>query len=139
MAEDGAVTDRFTESPNPHRIYRDPDNGVFLGVCAGIAAYFGVSPGKVRFGAVVLGLIFFPHILIAYLAAAVFLKRRPRLLYRSPDEEVFWRSVSVQPADTFSAIRHNFRELEQRLAGMERYVTSSEFKLNRDFRDLEGR
>jgi phage shock protein C len=139
VAEDGAVTDRFTESPNPHRIYRDPDNGVLLGVCAGIAAYFGISSGKVRFGAVVLAFFFFPHVVIAYLAAAVFLKRRPRLLYRSPDEEVFWRSVSVQPADTFSAIRHNFRELEQRLVGMERYVTSSEFKLNRDFRDLEGR
>jgi phage shock protein C len=60
-------------------------------------------------------------------------------MYRSPDEEVFWRSVSVQPADTFSAIRHSFRELEQRVVGIERYVTSSEFKLNRDFRDLEGR
>ncbi|MGK9167890.1 envelope stress response membrane protein PspC [Inquilinus limosus] len=133
------MTGRFAESPNPHRLYRDPENGVFLGVCAGIAAYFGISAGKVRLGAVILGLIFFPHILIAYLAAAVFLKRRPTLLYRNPDEEAFWRSVSVQPADTFSAIRHNFRELEQRLAGLERYVTSSEFKLNRDFRDLEGR
>jgi len=133
------MTGRFTESPNPHRLYRDPENGVFLGVCAGIAAYFGVSPGKVRLGAVVLGFVFFPHVLLAYLAAAVFLKRRPTLLYRSPDEEVFWRSVSVQPADTFSAIRHSFRELEQRVVGIERYVTSAEFKLNRDFRDLEGR
>ncbi|KGM31231.1 envelope stress response membrane protein PspC [Inquilinus limosus] len=133
------MSGRFTESPNPHRLYRDPDSGMVFGVCAGLAAYFGVSPGKVRFGTVVLAFFFFPHVLIAYLAAAMFLKRRPTLLYRSPDEEVFWRSVSVQPADTFSAIRHNFRELEQRLAGMERYVTSSEFKLNRDFRDLEGR
>ncbi|WP_395674824.1 envelope stress response membrane protein PspC [Inquilinus sp.] len=133
------MSGRFNESPNPHRLYRDPDNGMALGVCAGLAAYFGVSPGKVRVGTVILAFIFFPHILIAYLAAAVFLKRRPGRLYRSPDEEVFWRSVSVQPSDTFSAIRHNFRELEQRMAGMERYVTSSEFKLNRDFRDLEGR
>ena len=133
------MSPRFAESPNPHRIYRDPDHGVFLGVCAGIAAYFGISRGKVRLGAVALAFFFPPQMVIAYLIIAALLKRRPVLMYRSPDEEEFWRSVSVQPADTFSTLRHSFREMEQRVGGMERYVTSAEFKLNRDFRDLEGR
>lgn len=136
---DDSTTGRFADSPNPHRIYRDPERGLILGVCAGIAAYFDISPAKVRIGTVGLAFFFLPQVVIVYLIAAAVLKRRPVLMYRSRDEEQFWRAVSVKPADTFSAIRHNFRELEQRIAGMERYVTSAEFKLNRDFRDLEGR
>lgn len=37
---------------------RDSVNGVFGGVCAGIAQRFGVSPTAVRLGAVVLGMFF---------------------------------------------------------------------------------
>ncbi len=52
------------------------------------------------------------------------------------------RSVLVTGAtgsfgQTFSGLRYKFRDLEQRLAGLERHVTSEEFKLNRAFRDIE--
>ena len=56
---------------------------------------------------------------------------------KSRDEEEFWRSVSGRPEQTFSALRYRFRTLEERLAGLERHVTSDEFKLNRAFRDIE--
>jgi phage shock protein C len=61
---------------------------------------------------------------------------RPRNL--TPDEERFWSNVSDRPAETFSNIRYKFRDLDDRLARMERSVTSEEWKLKRDFRDLEG-
>ena len=34
------------------RLYRDPENGILMGVCAGIADYFGVAPAGVRIAAV---------------------------------------------------------------------------------------
>jgi phage shock protein C len=62
---------------------------------------------------------------------------RPRNL--SPDEERFWTSVSDRPRETFSNIRYKFKDMDDRLARMERAVTSEEWKLKREFRDLEGR
>lgn len=131
------MTDALTPSPNPHRLYRNPARGIVFGVCAGIADYFGRPAWQVRLAVVIAACIFPPHVIVAYLIAAVVLRRRPDVIYRNPDEETFWRAVSGRPVETFSAIRHKFRELDLRLIGLERHVTSAEFDLNRQFRDLE--
>jgi phage shock protein C len=55
-----------------------------------------------------------------------------------PEEDAFWRGVERQPTTTFSNLRYQFRDLEERLADLERSVTSKEWKLRRDFRDLES-
>ena len=121
---------------SPNRLYRDPDNGPFLGVCAGVAEYFGVTPLAVRV-ATVFGLIFFTlPTVIAYGAAGLFLERKPSGLFANTDEEDFWRAVRVDPNQTVSDLNHSFRDMERRLRAAEAYVTSSEFKLNRDYRDL---
>ena len=126
------------QSPNPHRLYRNPEDGVLFGVCAGLADYFGAKAWQMRAAAVLLLMFFPPWAVIMYLMASIFLPRRPdRKPYRSRDEEEFWRSVSGRPEQTFSALRYRFRTLEERLAGLERHVTSDEFKLNRAFRDIE--
>ena len=39
---------------------------------------------------------------------------------------------------TYSDVRSKFRSLELRLQDLERSITSKEWKLNRDFRDLES-
>ena len=124
-------------SPNPHRLYRNPDRGMVAGVCAGLADYFGIKDWQVRGLAVLALLVFTPQTLLAYLVLAVVLKRRPPHLYRDTEEEAFWRSVSNQPDQTFSGLRYKFRDLEQRLISMESHVTSEEFKLRREFRNLE--
>jgi phage shock protein C len=46
--------------------------------------------------------------------------------------------VSDRPAETFSNIRYKFKDMDDRLARMERSVTSEEWKLKREFRDLEN-
>ena len=121
---------------SPNRLYRDPDNGPFLGVCAGVAEYFGVTPMAVRV-ATVLGLVFFTlPTVIAYGAAGLFLDKKPADLFASPAEEDFWRAVRVDPSQTVGDLGHRFRDMERRLRAAEAYVTSSEFKLNRDYRDL---
>lgn len=123
-------------SPNPHRLYRDTRHGAILGVCAGIAEYFGISVVAVRLLAAA-GLLFFTlPVGLGYLLAALVVPRRPPHLYRNADEEEFWRTVSTKPDRTVVGLGTRFRDLERRLAGLETYVTSKEYELNRAFRDL---
>lgn len=123
---------------NPHRLYRDTENGRVSGVCAGIADYFGINRRMVRLAAI-LGLIFFfVPTFVAYLVLTVILPRKPARLYASREEEVFWRGVSAAPDDTLKALRNKFAELERRLRSMETGVTSPDFDLHRKFHDIGG-
>ncbi|MBI1359180.1 MAG: envelope stress response membrane protein PspC [Alphaproteobacteria bacterium] len=132
--------DDFTISANPKKLYRSRDK-VIAGVCGGIAERMGWDPTIVR---VVVGVAFLTGFLSGVLTVGYFVlwaitpyqPYRPRNL--TPDEERFWRGVSDRPAETFSNIRYKFRDLDDRLARMERSVTSEEWKLKREFRDLEG-
>lgn len=129
----------FETSPNPHHLYRDPDNGVILGVCAGFADYFGWERRTLRIVTAISAIFFLPQILIVYVLCAIFMKRKPSMVHATGEDAMFWRSVSMRPTDTFSTLRYRFRSLEDRLIRMEKHVTSKEYKLNRDFKDLEGR
>lgn len=127
----------FETSPNPHHLYRDPDNGVIMGVCAGFADYFGWDRRTFRIVTAISAIFFLPQVLIVYLLAAIFMKRKPSPVYGMGEEAMFWRGVSNRPSDTFSNLRYRFRSLEERLIGLEKHVTSKEFKLRNDFKDLE--
>ena len=133
------MTDRHTSGrqASPNRLYRDPYRGKLLGVCAGIADYFGFNPTVVRVLAAVGLIMFTVPTVIAYLAAGYLFKVKPRDMYASPEEEVFWRGVRTEPGGTARNLRHRFRDQERRLRAIEAYVTSREFKLNRDIADLE--
>ncbi len=124
-------------SPNPHRLYRDRENGKLLGVCAGLADYLGVDVLFVRIGTF-LGAVFFTMPVVgAYLLAALVLKPKPPKVYASREEEDFWRTVATKPDVTVAGLRQKFRDVERRLAGMETYVSSKEFELNRAINDLD--
>lgn len=122
---------------SPNRLYRDRRRGMILGVCAGIADYFGISPLIVRIAAVIGLFAFTVPTFLAYLLAAALIPRKPEGLYASGAEEVFWRSVRTEPTQTVGELRHKFREMERRLRSIEGWVTSREFKLNREFRELD--
>ena len=124
-------------SPNPHRLYRDRENGKLLGVCAGLADYLGVDVMFVRIGTF-LGAVFFTMPIVgAYLLAALVLKPKPPRVYASREEEDFWRTVATKPDVTVAGLRQKFRDVERRLTGMETYVSSKEFELNRAINDLD--
>lgn len=125
------------ESPNPHRLYRNPQHGYLGGVCAGIGDYFGIEPFLVRLAVVVGVFVFTPVVLVGYIVAVLALPTRPPELYRTPDEEVFWRSVTTKPDRTLAGLAQRFREFEKRIGAMETYVTSKEHALNRAIRDLD--
>jgi phage shock protein C len=133
------MVDDYTYSPNPKKLYRSRDK-IIAGVCGGLAERMGWDTTVVR---IAFAVLFFTGILSAvFVVYIVIWAITPVAPYRarnlSPDEERFWRSVSDRPAETFSNIRYKFKDMDDRLARMERSVTSEEWKLKREFRDLEN-
>lgn len=132
------MTNRNGNGGVPHRLYRNKRDGILFGVCAGIADYMNVSRLGVRLITFVGLIFFFPFTVMAYLVLAVFLKPRPdEPTVRDPNEARFWQAVTLEPGDTLRALRHRFRTLDSRLAHVEREITSKDYDLRRQFRDLE--
>lgn len=126
--------------PNRHRLTRNTRDGKIAGVCAGVADYFGWRRKYVRLAAILLTVFFFPVPVFLYAAAAFLLPHGEPIAarYADPNEERFWRTYSTKPKVTYSELRHRFRALDARVADMERTVTSSDYALRKEFRDLES-
>jgi phage shock protein C len=120
------------ERKNPHRLYRDKDNAILAGVCAGLANYFGLCRKGLRVVVAISTLFFFPFVVPAYIILAIILPAKPEDLYKDESQEKFWRGVSMAPTDVFSNLSHRFKELDVRLQKMEAYVTSKEFNIDRE-------
>ena len=118
--------------PNPHRLYRDRENAMIAGVCAGIADYFGFNRRGVRFVTIIGFVFFMPFVLVSYIILAIVLPVRPEEQKLDPAQADFWRDVSNAPSDVFSRVKHRFRELDRRLQRMEAFVTSREFEIDRE-------
>lgn len=126
-------------SPNPKRFYRSRTDKVLGGVCGGLAERFSWDPLLVRILTVLLFLFMAgPLILVAYIVICLITPYAP-LGYGgfSADEDAFWRSVSDRPRATFGTLRYTFMDLEERLKNVERTVTSEEWRLRQEFKDLE--
>ena len=125
--------------PNRYHLHRNMRRGKIAGVCAGIADYLNVKVKWVRLGAILSTIFFFPAPIIIYLIAAFILKPGEPfdMAYADPEEDKFWRSYSARPKATMSELKHRSRAIDARIAQMEHAVTSNEFGLRREFRDLE--
>ena len=125
---------RLYERKNPHRLFRDRENAMVAGVCAGIAEYFGLNRKGVRLATVLLLLLppFFAFVVVSYVVLAIVLPVKPVDLYETQEQAEFWRGVSTAPSDVFGALSHRFRELNMRLERMEAFVTSREFEIDRE-------
>lgn len=120
----------------PSRLYRNRKRGKVSGVCAGIADYFGISSFVVRLVALISLFMFTFPTLVCYILATILIDPAPDFTYQSEEEKEFWRQVRVKPSESLSRLRHKFRDQEQRVRNMEAFVTSSEARLHREFRDL---
>lgn len=76
----------------PCRLYRDPEQGVIRGVCAGIANHFDCPPWLMRIGALALGWFFTVPAIIAYIMATLLIPERPLHYCGDGDERSFWQS-----------------------------------------------
>lgn len=146
-------------------LYRDKERGKFLGVCAGLADYFGRAPWEIRLYTVI-GLVFIPSVTIpAYFISYFIMDDKP---YYKRVTDRFDESLDsdFDPADDEAAAsrrdgvtkgrkargsepdmdnvqamktaREKFSNIEQRLRDMESHVTSSRFELQREFQKIAG-
>jgi len=72
-------------------IYRDKENGMLLGVCAGLADSLDVDPLLIRIAVILLVLAtFFMPVVVVYVTAGVLLRERPLSYRGSVEERGFW-------------------------------------------------
>ena len=120
------------------RLYRDADRAVLGGVCAGLANYLGSNLKVTRLLCVIAFLCAFPVALIAYLAAVLLI---PASSSRDYDERPYeerrkdaLREEILRARPTVSEVRDRYRNLDERLAKIEKYITSSRYDLDEEFR-----
>lgn len=126
---------RDYDAAEARRFYRSSDRRILGGVCGGLAEYFGFNLKATRILAIIALFMAPPFAVMAYLGAVILLPAAPS---RPPAaDESFRRAVRSSPTQTMSDVRRRFLALDRRLARLEKYVTSSRYKLDREFRDLE--
>lgn len=129
----------ISSSPNPKRFYRSRTDKVWAGVCGGLAERFGWEPILVRILFVLMTIFALgPIAFIIYITIWMITPRTPlggRAI--TPEEDAFWRGVSDRPRATFGNLKYTFMDLDERLQNIERKVTSDEWRLRKEFRDLE--
>ena len=122
--------------PLRSRLYKRPGiEGKVFGICAGIADYFGIAAKTVRIVAIVLLIIFPIQTGLLYLFLNWLLDPAPPDLYQDSSEQQFWQEVRVNPRGTSSSLRHHFRKLDHRLQALEAWVTSKEYRMDRELRN----
>ena len=109
-------------------LYRARD-GMILGVCKGLAEYFGVRVKWIRIAAVVVLVAtgFWPAVAV-YLIAAYFMRTEPLLPLETDLEEEFYSSYTRSRAMALSRLKREFDSLDRRVQRMEGAVTAREFQ-----------
>lgn len=122
-------------------LYRNTERGLVAGVCAGLADYLAVDLKVVRILTVIAMLVFNWPMIIAYVVAIFVLDKRPEGLQprriSAGTDDVEDLDDPVPPAPDMPEVAGEFDALEGRLQGLEAYLSSKRFELDREFRDLE--
>lgn len=126
---------------------RNKVDGILGGVCAGLGDWLGIDHGPMRI-LFVLAIVFTGLPGLIYVLMWMFIPADKRVISarddaqyrRSPDTAKRHDRGETDPIQTsqYSGVRSKFGSLEERLQDLERSVTSREWKLSRDFRDLES-
>ncbi len=118
------------------KFYRSRDRAVLGGVCAGMADYFGFNLKMTRVLAVVSLCMAMPVTLIAYFGTVFLVPVAPDGGRQPNYDPEFRKAVRSSPRQTLSDVRRRFQSLDSRMARLERYVTSSRFNLDQEFKKL---
>jgi phage shock protein C len=129
------------------RFVRDADRAVLGGVCAGVARYFGFSLCATR-AIVIIACFAVPQfVALAYIALVLLVpaessryddvvERKVRRRRRRMTRRERRQAEAEEQARAADAVRERYRSLDERLAKIEKYVTSSRYDLDREFRNL---
>lgn len=109
-------------------IYRSRQ-GIFMGVCRGLAEHFRFSVFWTR--AVVFGLFlitgFWP-VGVLYIVAGLLLKLAPVIPLENETDQEFYQSYTTSRASAIQRIKRKFDNIDRRIQRMEHTVTSREFE-----------
>lgn len=127
------------------RFYRDADRAILGGVCAGLAGYLGFNLRATRFLAFIAFLMAMPIAVVGYLAAVFLIpsvsgrdygvatKRRFNGQRKSRQQ----KETAERPGPSVSdVINRRCRTLDERLARLEKHVTSRRFQLDQELSRL---
>ena len=112
-----------------NRLYRDPDHAWIAGVCAGIAKFFDISRFVVRLITLICLFVVTGPTIIAYGIAWMILDKPPEYRRSRKTRQREWREVRSNVGD-------RLRNLDRRIQDIEARVTSNEFDLEKEFRNL---
>ncbi len=127
------------------RLYRDTDRAVLGGVCAGLSRYFGMNLKVTRFLCVIAFLCAFPFAVIAYLAAMFLIPSSSSKIYDEEIRDEFrrdeirkerLREEILRAKPSVGEVRQRYKDMDERLAKIEKYVTSSRYELDEKLRRL---
>ncbi|UJF19985.1 envelope stress response membrane protein PspC [Vibrio sp. SS-MA-C1-2] len=124
-------------------LYRDTKNGKIKGVCAGIAAKLGIEVWLVRIlaiSALLLGGSFI--VILAYIVASLMLDKMPEEEYSQTEyqrqhtvKKKPWQNGNT-PQQSLQQTEKVLNDVEDSVRQIERYVTSTSFQVNREFKNL---
>ena len=103
-------------------------NGLFFGVCRGLADYFDFSAFWMRAICVAAFLLsgFFP-VVIAYIMAALLMRLEPVLPLENDRDAEFYNSYSTSRPMALSRLKHTFDSLDRRIQRIESAVTARDY------------
>ncbi|MGL5290382.1 MAG: envelope stress response membrane protein PspC [Vibrionaceae bacterium] len=125
-----------------NKLYRDPKNGRIGGVCAGLAAHFGIDVWIMRALAICAFFIGFGFTaVIVYVAAMLFLDAKPQGANSAESagfaERERTRNMNAQSTtELLAELKGSMKSMEKKIEQMEAHVTSREFELKRKFDQL---
>lgn len=124
------------------KLYKNSKEKKLFGVCAGVADYLEVDVTVVRIITVLAMLIPGSVVVLAYFIAFFILDDKPRTSQAPKSTEYSKVKETLEEANnssrtTFKNFSRKFSAIHERLTRMEAYVTSSKFKLNREFKNID--
>jgi len=129
------------------RFTRNADRAVLGGVCAGIADYFGFNLRVTRLLAIIAFFVAMPVTILTYIAVVLLVPAESAGYSRKVDREIRRKrrrmsrrerreTTDEARREAADALGERARSLDERLARVEKYVTSSRYNLDREFRNL---
>jgi phage shock protein C len=124
------------DSLRRRRFYRSREHAILAGVCGGLADYFGFNLKVTRILALIAFFMAMPVTLLIYFGTVFLVPAAPPGNRAADYDPEFRRALRSAPHQTLGDVRRRFQALDGRLARLERYVTSSRFDLDQEFRKL---
>lgn len=118
------------------RLYRSRHNRLVMGVCGGLAEHIDMNATALRVLAFFAILLTLPWGLLVYFIVGLVLKPEPEVNFGSYEEEELWHQQIDAPEVAMERVKRRFEQLDRRLQRMESIVTSRNFDLENEFKNL---